>query len=75
MSYADWEALSTTTDTRQPYQVFVLKRGSLNALLSNLNALRSEANRYDGAFGNALDAVKALENDLVTLQSQADAYR
>jgi alpha-tubulin suppressor-like RCC1 family protein len=75
MSYADWQALFTTTDTRQPYQVFVLKRGSLNVLLENLNALRSEANRYYGAFGNAVDAVKALESDLNALQSRADAYR
>jgi hypothetical protein len=64
-------------DHRHPpaLSVFVLKRGSLNVLLENLNVLRGEANRYDGAFGNALDAVKALESDLATLQSRADAYR
>ncbi len=75
MTYAGWQDLSTSVDPSQPYQIFLLKRGSLNVLLENLNAIRSEANRYYGAFGDAEDAIKMLDSDLSTLQSQADAYR
>ncbi|MCK9275994.1 MAG: hypothetical protein M0P57_12985 [Syntrophales bacterium] len=75
MSYADWQALSTSVDPSQPYQILALKRGSLNILLENLNAIRSEANRYYSAFRSAVDEVKNLESDLSTLQSKADAYR
>ncbi len=71
MTYADWEALSHTVDTRQPYQVFVLERQSLNLLLENLNAIRSEAVRFAGA----VSATDTTGWDLAGLQSKADAFR
>jgi alpha-tubulin suppressor-like RCC1 family protein len=75
MSYSEWQALSTTVDPSQPYQILVLKRGSLNTMLTNLNTIRSEANRYYTAFSSAIDDIKGLEGDLAALQSKADAYR
>jgi len=71
MAYADWEALNNTVDTRQPYQIFALKRQSLNILLENLNAIRSEAVRFSGS----VSAAKGIVWDLAGLQSKADAYR
>ena len=75
MSYQEWEDLLTTTDTRQPYQVLVLSRQSLNIMLENLNAIRGEAGRFAGAVGSAQSAIENLAWDMTELQNKADAYR
>jgi hypothetical protein len=75
MSYAEWQALRSSVDPSQPYQILILKRASLNVMLENLNAIRSEANRYYAAFNSVVDKVNGLEDELAALQTKADAYR
>lgn len=75
MSYREWEDLLSTTDPRQPYQVFVLPRQSQNIMLENLNAIRSEANRFAGAAASAQSEIESLAWNLSVLQGKADAYR